>query len=616
MTDVRVRTTAAGYGLHRLVYAFGLLVALLTAGCGNDVSSVGTAVITLSAEPGRFTSYIVTIDQITLTREDGTLILLPTVNERVDLANLHAYTNVLAAPPVGVGTYVSATVLLDFINPLPAFVSVGHGGRAVAAAVLDPANLAPVTTQTVKVQLDPRHPLVINDQQSSVLAIDIDLEASNIIGPPGSDGIAKVTVKPFWNVTAQPSYDKPTYVRGLYVVADTENHNFVMNVRPLHDVLNRPLGAMRVNVDDNTYYNVNGATYIGAPGLATLSALTHQLANLQIAAYAMPRGSPFADLSAIRPVFTATQVYVGSAFESVQQDQITGIVAGVLRNTLTLQGAAFVSRVGGYGFTQSIPVTVGPNTAVSIDGRADATPTLSSVSVGQVVTVMGLGDQLNVAAYNPRAFDATGSVIPGSSIRIQNTPLLARFKSANGANGMLVNVALVDQYEPMLLDYTGTGSPQADPTNYEVSTATNIGATAPGTYLEINGITTAFGRGPPFFSATRVSSDVQQQLVIEWGGSGAANPFPVVNANGLAVNLADPALTGSIKGVAAVRNAPSLVAKDHVLDLLASAAPNRTPALIQINLDTRDPHHPPLFGVGSASVGSMWTPIRLASWNM
>src|SRR5262249_36279488 len=150
---------------------------------------------------------------------------------------------------------------------------------------------------------------------------DIDLEASNIIGAPNSSNVSQVTVKPFWNVNAQPTYDKPVMARGLYVLADTKNNQIVFNVRPLHDILDNPFGALKVNGDNNTYYNVNGVAYVGAQGLAAVSGLTNVYANLQIAAYGPPSGSPFADLSTITPVFNATQIYVGSSLESTLEDQ-------------------------------------------------------------------------------------------------------------------------------------------------------------------------------------------------------------------------------------------------------------------------------------------------------
>jgi hypothetical protein len=593
--------------LRYLLYGFGLLLALLTASCGNSIFSVGTPVVILTAQPGRFTSYIVTIDAIVLTRDDGNTYTLPMGGQRVDLANLKAFTNVLAASPAPIGTYPSAQIQLDYVNPLPAFVTVDYGGQAFPATVFDATAQAAATFATVNVKFDPKHPFVVADQKSQVLNLDIDLEASNIIGPPVA-GISAVTVKPFLNVSSQPTFQKQVMARGLYVLADTANSNIVMNLRPLHDVVNQPLGALKVNVDANTYYNVNGVAYVGPPGLAAISALTNVFANLQIGVYGPTTGNPFADLTTIEPTFTATQVYVGSSLESTLEDQITGIVTSVSGSTVTVGGAAFVDRLGDYGFTQSVPVTVSASTIYSVDGVVPSTPpSLATLSVGQVVTVQGIGNSPNLTDYNPVSLDATGTQLPGAQIRIQDTPLVAQFNAANGANAALVNLATVFNYEatPPSLVY-----PTADPTNYAISTPTDISATAPGAFLKIHGMTTPGNAGPPFFNATSVSTDVQQQLVIEWTGNvasnpfGSVNPFSVVNSTGIVVNLADAALTGGTKGVAVVRSAPGLVGPGQVLDLLANPPASTTPTQLFVNFNTQDPNHPPLFGVGSIAVGS------------
>ena len=596
MTDARARTTTgARNGLRFLGYGFALLLALLTASCGSDIIQVGTPVITLSSTPGRFTSYIVTIDSITLTRQDGNIYPLPIVSQIVDLANLKAYTNLLEAPPEPIGTYVAADIQIDYVNPnAPAFVTVDIDGVQHAVSLYDPITQATAQVQTIHVVFDPNHPFVINDQQSSVINFNIDLEASNLIGTPDSNGTSQITLKPFWNVTAQPVYDKPVFARGLYVLADTKNSQLVMNVRPLHDIFNQPFGALKVNVDANTYYNVNGTSYIGAAGLAAISALTNVFADLPVGVYGPASGNPFADLSTIEPVFNATQVYVGSSQESTLEDQITGTVAGISGTTLKVTGAAFVDRQGDYGYVQSIPITVGPNTVVSKDG--DASPqSLSSLSIGQVVTVLGLSTlQDSTNAFIPDSLDASGTQVPGAQIRMQNTPLLAQFNSANSATDALVNLVAVNKLEPtsfLGLDFTQTAG--ANPASYDIATPTDISATAPGTYLKIDGTMSALAAGPPFYTATSVNTDVQQQLIIVWSGNGSVTPFPSVTATGIQVNMTDPALAGSM---AQVRVGPNVVA-----DLIGAQPPPN--GSFTINYNVANAQHPPSFDIGSTSKG-------------
>jgi hypothetical protein len=594
MTDVRARTSSgARNGLRIALHGLGLvLAALFIASCGSSTFQVGTPVVTLSAKPGRFTSYIVTITQITMTRQDGTVVGLPAINERVDLAHLSRYANLMEAPAVEVGTYVSATFALDY-SSLPPYVTVDIGGQAYPTTLLDPTTGAAPISETVTVKFDPNHPLVIQNQQSSVIAFDIDLEASNLIGNPVA-GVSPVTVKPFWNATTVPVYNKPVYARGLYVVADTKNNNFTMNVRALHDVVNSPFGALTVNVTDQTYYQVNGTTYVGAPGLAAVAALQNTYANLQIAAYGNGP-NPFASLSTITPSFNATAVYVGTSLESTIEEQVTGIVAGISGDTLTVMGAAYVDRLGDYGFTQSIPVTVGPNTIVSQDGVAGITPALDLISVGQVVTVLGQGTA-NPTTFNPISMDATGTVVPGAQVRLQSTTLFGTVNSAT-TGSLSLNLLSVEHYEPTHLNFTGTGSNRgldATAANYMINTgSTDESGTAAGTLLKIDGFANIFGQGPPDFNATTITpaSSLPSQLILEWS-SGALNPFSTVNQGAIIANLADAALSTHI-----VRTGPGLVPPVDVTQNLAH------PKLLVINYAQGTATSPVLFGVGSVSVG-------------
>ncbi|MGH8210453.1 MAG: hypothetical protein ACREU6_12860, partial [Steroidobacteraceae bacterium] len=551
MTDVRARTSSgARNGLSFLLCGLGLALALLTASCGNNIFVVGTPVVTLSAEPGRFTSYIVAIDQIELTGNDGAVVVLPTLNERVDLAHLSSFANLLEAPAVPIGTYVSATFILDYSSPTPAYITVDSGGQAFPVSkLLDVTGAAP-TTETVTVKFDPNNPLVINTNTSSLVAFDIDLEASNTITftPTG----VQVVVKPFWTVTSLPVYTKPVYARGLFVLADTSAGNFVMNVRPLQDVFNNPFGALTVIPSAQTYYNIDGVTYTGAAGLAALEALKGQTSTLQIAAYGTGSGvgNPFSSLSTITPSFNATAVYAGTSLESTVADQITGIVSAVSGNTLTVMGAAVVTRAGIYGFQQTATVSVGPATVVSEDGVAGVTLTLGSISVGQVINVSG---QVPVdGAGNPivpTVLDATGDSganIPGH-IRLQNTTLFGTLNSAT-TGSLSLNLLSVDHYEPTYLNFTGTGSSSAlDATaaSYTVNTGSiDESATAAGTLLKIDGMANGYGMGPPYFTATAITpaSSLPSQLILEWTNNGSLNPFTVVNSSGIIVNLDDPGL--------------------------------------------------------------------------
>jgi hypothetical protein len=96
MIDVRARdNSGARNGLRFLLRGLSAALAILfVTSCGNNLFIAGTPVITLTAQRGQFTSYIVTIDQIYMTRKDGTVFSLPVPNPssgqglRIDLARI------------------------------------------------------------------------------------------------------------------------------------------------------------------------------------------------------------------------------------------------------------------------------------------------------------------------------------------------------------------------------------------------------------------------------------------------------------------------------------------------------------------------------------------------
>src|ERR1700749_593746 len=112
--------------MHTLRGLSALLVLLLVASCGNDNFIAGTPVITLTTERGHFTSYIVTMASIYMTRKDGSVATLPTTGLRVDLAQISSFVNLLETPAFGQGDFVSATIELDYTAP---YVTVDYQGN-------------------------------------------------------------------------------------------------------------------------------------------------------------------------------------------------------------------------------------------------------------------------------------------------------------------------------------------------------------------------------------------------------------------------------------------------------------------------------------------------------
>ena len=567
MIDVRAReNSGARSGLRFLMRAVAtVLTVVFIASCGNDIFLVGTPVITLTAQRGHFLSYIVTIDEIEMTRKDGTVIELPTVSEQVDLANLGNYVQLLETPALGIGTYVSATFFIDYST---AYITVDAGGTAGLGVLTDADTGTTPTVDTITVKFDPNNPLVISNQVSSLVNFNIDLDASNTIDYAAATLPVPITVHPMFTVTAAPVYNQPVLARGLFVYVNDKLGQFTLNSRPLHDVLDNPFGAVTVQPNDTTYYNINGVTYIGAAGLAALQQLQSETDLLQIAAIGTGPGigNPWYSLSGITPAFNAQQVYAGSSLESTIQDHIVGWVTGITpgnnsggiittldnsagATTLTVQNAALVNRLGEYGYQNTTPVVVANPTIVSVDGVNPATPPgLANISVGQLIDVSG---QVTVGvSNNPTALDATAG-----QVRLQPTSIWGTLVSGTTTSATL-NLQWIQDLEPTDTSFAGTGTSSAtDATaaNYVVNTAAvttgspDQSATPAGTLLNIFGLANTYGQGPPYFNATSVTpaTALPQRLILEYTEpAGSPQPFSTISGSALFVNLADPLLTG------------------------------------------------------------------------
>src|SRR5262249_10594458 len=147
--------------------------------------SPGTPVVTMSdlTNSGDFISYIVNVDSITLTRNDGTVATPLLTPVTLDLAELNNTSLFLEAPAVPDGTYTSAAVTLDY-SLTPSIAYNNHGVSLLAT----PINVLGqrMSAVSVTVTFDPNHPLVVPLNQSVRLHVDIDLTASSELIPDSS----------------------------------------------------------------------------------------------------------------------------------------------------------------------------------------------------------------------------------------------------------------------------------------------------------------------------------------------------------------------------------------------------------------------------------------------
>jgi len=498
-------------------------LAVLLGGChGSNITPPGTAVVTTGQNGVAnvdFASYIVSLASITLAQSNGVIATALVAPQVVDLAQVHNLAELVAAPAVPAGTYTSAAITLDFTS---ASIWLNVNGQPVNATAVD-ANGNPLGAVTLTITFDPANPLVITIGQSVRLQIDVDLAAINSINTSTSP--PKVTVRPFALITSAPVDATLMRARGVFVTVQSGTSQFIMNLRPFVDQISA-LGALFVDTNSQTYFNINGTVYTGAAGL-------NALAQTPTATVPLAAQGTLTSIAGATPTFMAKEVYVGTSLQSPLADYITGTISSRSGNTLNVLGASYVSRLGAFAFLSGVTLDVGSGTTVSEDGVPISGLTAQAVSVGQRIIVSG---QASISTSGAFTLDATEG-----QVRLVQTHLWGTLKSATPTTASL-DVLSLGNFAPNGFNFTGTGTSTAEDANpaaYAVNTGSiDESGTAAGTLLQGIGIVSAFGSAPPDLTATTSIPGVstEQQLVVEWL-AGNTHPFTSVSSTGLVVDL-------------------------------------------------------------------------------
>jgi hypothetical protein len=519
----RARTGAPG-ALRLWILGLGAALAAALGGCSTNTNvSNGTPVVTVHADAaGDFSTYVVGLTLYSLTRSDG-YVAYPagyTAEEFADLTQRVDLTELLNAVGIPSGTYKSVMIGIDYSQPI-----VYVKGQTTGATLLNTSQSNPGIVY-ITVTLDPAHPLVVNENQSTPFALDFDVAASNTIASGTS-----VTVRPFVAATATPTDTEPVRARGLFVVADSGASNFIENLRPFEDNVYSTVGALTVNTTASTYFNINGNVYTGAAGLAALSGLP---SNTPLEAY-----GTLGDMSTITPGFTATQVYAGAVVSNGAYEHVRGIVSAVSGNTLTVLGATYLYYEGYclsnlcFTWYPSATVDVSPSIAVTEDDMPGSFSE-KSISVGSQIDAVGVG---SLDSSNALTLDATTGFV-----RIQSTPIWGTLNSGT-VGGANVSLLSMGQFAASGFNYAGTGtSTNASAASYQIDTgAADESAVPTGTLLRADGFPTALGAAPPDFDATAVTPGSSQpaDLIVEWAASSAGSvaPFTAYDSTSLTLNL-------------------------------------------------------------------------------
>jgi hypothetical protein len=551
--------------------------AIFAAGCHNNNlnSGYGIAWVSVTGQPdavavtnqfGDFTSYIVNINSITLTRSDGAIVTALNTPETVDFAKLGNLAELWGAATLATGTYTSASIVLDYTN---AVISVMVNGVPQKATVIGPGGVTGtgLTLLTLTVNFDPSNqPVIVPTYATTAairLAIDFNVAASSTINTATNP--VTVNVAPYMTVAIAPPDNKPIRIRGPLINSSVNLGTYTVYVRPFYDEADS-LGSLTLFTTPGTLYTTNGVVTSGTTGLTQLS--QSSAGSTVTAAYTTYQ--PTATPTATAGKFTANYVVAGSTLEDIYTQGLEGVVSARSGNTLTVIGSTLqVDNGSNIGVTTYVPavyaanatVIVGPSTIVTADDTTLTGLTSNDIAVGQHIVVRGISTLPN----NVVTVDATGSSRTNTgSVRLVATPLWGQYVSTAGGT-LNLNLQYIDIWPVTDFTFAGNGIAAAsDPVAslFSVNTGSlELPTAAPGDPLWIDGRFAPFGTAPPDYIASAVYDELGVQTAgaaaggttcgqgnvdcqpasmrVVWTGAGTTTPFTTpTSGSGPVVNLA------------------------------------------------------------------------------
>ncbi len=537
-------SASLGKYVRQAVSALLCAVAIVAAGCHNNnlTSGYGIAWTTVTDEPGDYTSYIVTIDSVTLTSNTGAVVTAAGIPEIVNFAQYYNIAELWSSSGIPTGTYVSATINLSYTN---AAITVMVNGVPQTAKLLDYTTGAVPTTYAVTVNFDPANPLVITPTFASTsaqrLAIDFNLAASGRVDLTTNP--ATVLVRPFLTAGILPSDTKLIRVRGPLINSNLGVGSYTVYVRPFYDEANN-IGTLTLFNQPNTIYTINGNKYVGLPGLNTLSLLS--AGSTIVAAYTtfQPTVNSLPSPPSTAGKFNLVYVVGASSLEDYYTEGLSGEVIKRAGDTVTLLGSTlFLNTANTYTYEVApTQMLLGPGTIVTADDNSTLTGLNSgSIAVGQHISARGI---YSVLANGIVQLDATGTSSTNTgSVRLQNTEFWGSLVSS-AAGGLVMNLSSINDFPVSDYDFTGNGATAAQnpsPATFSVNTAglTLPLGTAAGDPVWVNGFLTRFGSAPPDLDADAANNELSVQTA---GGQegGAASTAPGVETCGVGSQVCNP----------------------------------------------------------------------------
>jgi len=497
---------------HKAGSALLCAIALFAAGChsNNNTSGYGINWVTVTDEPGDYTSYIVTIDSVSLTRSDGAVVTSIATPEIVDLAQYNNLAEMWGSGAIPVGTYVSATITMDYTY---AAITTMVNGLPTATKVLDYTSRTAPTSYAITVNFDPAHQPTITPTYASTsafrLALDFNLAASGTVDLTTSPPTA--LVRPFVTAGYLPSDSKLIRVRGPLINSSVGVGTYTNYVRPFYDEANN-IGSITLFNQPTTVYTINGNTYVGLPGLTQLGSLS--AGSTMTAGFTTFVPDFNSANNAYAGTFYLAYVIGGSSLEDYYTEGLSGDVIARNGNTLTLLGSTlFLNTANTYSYnTKNAQVVLGPGTIVTADDNTTLTGlNYDSISVGQHISARGL---YSLSADQTVVLDATGTSSTNTgSVRLQSTELWGPLVSSSSGS-LVMDLQTINNWPVSDYDFAGNGAAIPQPTAFAVTTGTltvPTGTAAPDP-VWVDGFATRFGSAPPDFTAVSVNNQASVQV--------------------------------------------------------------------------------------------------------
>lgn len=452
----------------------------------------GEVTIELTDAEGDFSTYTVDVLSLTLTRKDNSTVEVLPENTRVDFAQYVEMTELLTSATVPAGTYIAASLTLDY-SDADIFVENAQGDNIQVASIVDEDN-NPITTLETKVTLDDRKQLKIFPGVPAHLSLDFDLKTSNSVSFDTPDEPV-LTVSPILNASLEPDTEKSHRVRGPLKKVDVENDQFDLIIRPFNHRLDNSrgrFGNLRVNTGDDTVFEINGETSTGHDGILAMNELDKLTGIIVVG-----------DITLKPRRFQATEVYAGSSVPGGDMDAVKGTVLSRNGNTLIVKGATLIRKGGSAIFNDEVSITL-DNTTVVKRQNDTGEYSIDDISVGQRLTVFGTLDE-NTADLN---LDASNGMVRMLMTSISGTVVGEKDESTSQFFALDLNNINGRKLE--LFDFTGTGTDaanDADPGFYEIETSTLDLTEFPlDASINVRGFVNSFGQAPADFIAKSINN--------------------------------------------------------------------------------------------------------------